>query len=245
MNSSSVFNAVLKDFLSELRATFPQNESLHMVKKKIKNLTKISPGTACAIFKEKMKPYQTLIETRDQEFIYGAASETLKKGLGVDIKEVWEMSDDATKECIWNYISTLFRVADSSVEIPKDALKDIQDIAKDLSSKIPREQLEGGDLKSTMESILTNIDPTAIHSIVKQFDPSIADEMMQGFESGELLKGVQDFMENMDPKMIESLSGMFQGGGGMESMDMSQLMGSMAPMLANMDPNMLKMLGGK
>lgn len=234
MDTSSMFNAVLKDFLSELRAAFPDNEGIHKAKKRIKNVTKISPKLPCNVFKEAMKPYAELIANKDESFVHGDAGNMLKKTLGVDILSIWADASNETKECIWNHINTLYMVSSKEVNVSPDTMNQIQELARQMSSSLdPSDFQNPENMKQTLESLAQKIDTNAIHSIIQQFDPNLANEMLPGLESGELMKGVTDMIQSMDPSLMASMTQMIANP---EGADLNKLMSSM---MDSFDPTMM------
>lgn len=235
-----MFNAVLKDFLGELRAAFPDNEGIHKAKKKIKNVTKISPKLPCNVFRESMKPYAELIANKDEQFVYGDAGAMMKKTLGVDIQGIWADASEETKQCIWNHINTLYMVASKEVNVSSDTMNQIQELAKQMSSSLnPSDFQDPTNIKQTLENLAEKIDTSAIHSIIQQIDPNLANEMLPGLESGELMKGVSEMIQGMDPSILNSVSSMMSDP---ESADLSKMMSTM---MENLDPTMMmKMMKG-
>jgi hypothetical protein len=224
METHGMFNAVLKDFMSELRAAYPGNEGIHNAKKKIKNVSKISPKLPCSLFKESMKPFAELITNKDEAFVYGDAGKIMKKTLGIDVEEIWGDAQQETKDCIWNYINTLYMLSSKEVQMNEDAMNKIQELASQLSAQVGPDLLESPqNMKDALSQMASNIDTDAIHDIIKQIDPGLADQMLPGLESGELMKGVSSMIANLDPALLENVSKMMSDP---ENMDMSKLMGN-------------------
>lgn len=235
-----MFNAVLKDFLSELRGAFPDNEEIHNAKKKIKQVTKVSPEIPCRLFREVMKPFEEMINEKNETFFHGEANDLLKKTLGLNIQSIWTDASEETKECIWNHIRTLFMVSSKDINVTPDAMQEIQKLAHQMSTSVnPADFQDPSNMKQTLENLAQSIDTSAIHSIVSQIDPNLAKEMLPSLESGELMKGVTSMIQNMDPSTLNAMSGIMSNP---ESMDMSKMMSSM---MENIDPNMMmKMMQG-
>lgn len=232
VQSHVMFNSLLKDFMSQLRKAFPNNESIKTAKKKVKTATSVTPELVCRLFHDFVKEHADLLKKRDNQFIHGEAGESLKKTLGIDVKELWSVCDDNTKEKIWEFLNALYDtscMADSPVNIPSGAMVGIQELAKNLEGSF---NADNGDIKSTLQSIASTIDPASIKNIVSMIDPNLAKEMQQGIESGELMNGVQEMISNIDPKMIESITSGFDGANG----DMSSMINSV---MSNMDPAMI------
>lgn len=239
MDTSSMFNAILKDFLGELRAAFPNNEGIHKAKKKLKNVMKISPKLSCNVFRESMKPFEQLITNRSDDFIFGEAGKMLKKTLSIDIEEIWKDANNETKDCIWNHINTLYMVSTKEVAITENTMNSIQELAKEMSNTVDINSLKNpATMKKTLEDMTKNIDTSAIHSIITQIDPNLANEMLPGLQSGELMKGVSDMIQNLDPSLLNSFSEMMENP---QNININKIMTSM---MGNLDPSMMmKMMG--
>lgn len=220
MNSHKMFNAVLKDFFGELRAAYPGDEGIHKAKRKIKNVTKVSPKTPCSLFRESMKPFGTLIMEKNEDFVYGEAGVILEKNLGIDIKTLWKTATPESKECVWNYINTLYAISSQALEVPDDAMDKIQNLASQLSTTMDLSGLEEGDFREALTSMASNIDVSAIHGIIEQISPDLAKNMLPGLESGELMRGVSNMINNLDPQVLETVGKMMTG----DSADLGKLM---------------------
>lgn len=145
MSSLEAFNTLLKNFIVELNETFPEFSELSMFVAGFDALVAINPSQPLTSFMETFGPHSSLIMARDVSLF---EQEDVSLGGAVDLHKMWHSEDlsDATRDAIWQYLTTLFVLGSTIQTMPPEILKSIEAMAGDCATKVETGQMNMADL---------------------------------------------------------------------------------------------------
>lgn len=134
MSTTTAFNELLKNFLSELRASFPEQSGLTMCLAGFDVLAATQPEEPMKLFMDAMRPHETLLKERNSALF----QQSIELAGNVDMSEIWNQADvtDATREAIWSYIQTLFLLGSTIQSLPPDILNSIEKVAGECATQM-------------------------------------------------------------------------------------------------------------
>ena len=158
MTSVNAFNDMMGQFLAELHKTFPEEKSIKKSMSGFELMRQSNPRLVVDGFMTGVSPYADKISARDDTFFL-EESKKLDFLKGINIETHWSSISDATKDAIWQYISTLYMLGTTISSIPEDTLNMIEKVAKQCADQIETdggglEDLDQGKLLSTMQNML-------------------------------------------------------------------------------------------
>jgi hypothetical protein len=133
MTTINAFNTLLKNFLEELAATFPEESRIDTAVAAFDTVVAVSPRKTLDIFMQAMSPHADLLMAKNNALF----SQPIDLG-GLDITKIWAKEDvsQATRDAIWQYLHTLFVLGTTVSSLPQSLLTTIESIANDAAEKM-------------------------------------------------------------------------------------------------------------
>lgn len=141
MTTIKAFDDMMKQFVGELASVFPDESSKTPV--------------PCSDFMKMIAPWIPSMTARDDAF-FCPENEFAKS---MDLHTIWAREDcsQATKQAIWQYLSSLYMVATTMSMFPAETLSAIEAAAESCAKKMkvgPNGQLDEAALMSGVNSML-------------------------------------------------------------------------------------------
>jgi hypothetical protein len=134
----SAFNQMMRNFLEELHATFPEETKVHLVLEAFDDLARINAKKPMELFVASLAPYAALVTAKsaalfDQPIILPG---------GLDMSSLWSKEDvtSETRDAIWQYIQMLFMLGTTVQNLPPQLLATIESVAMNCAT-----QMQSGD----------------------------------------------------------------------------------------------------
>lgn len=215
--SSKAFNKMMKQFLVELKAAFPDDESIASYRETFDAARKTFPNLPLTKFREDVMPLAELVEANDPVFF---EKFPLK---AVDLPALWAKASENTKECIWEYIQALYDIAKNadleSVDEGQDMMKAVETA---LSAPKPASTRKRGGpgargagagvsglnldpLMGLMTQVMANIDMEQISAVASSMG------LMDPVTKQPNMAKVAEIMGSV-PSLIDGLSGIMPPG---------------------------------
>ena len=102
----SAFNELMRQFIHELQACFPEDDCLNDLSSKFETACQANVRAPFQLFHDFVWHHTKQVIERDKTFVQEALVNAMP---GVD--QVWDKADDDTRDVIWDYISSLTFVA--------------------------------------------------------------------------------------------------------------------------------------
>ena len=133
MTTVHAFNTLLKNFLEELAATFPEERRIDTAVAAFDTLVAANSRKALDIFMQALSPHAALLMAKN-DALFG---QPIDLG-GLDIAKIWAKKDvsPATRDAIWQYLHTLFVLGTTVSSLPQSLLDTIESIAHDAAEKL-------------------------------------------------------------------------------------------------------------
>lgn len=185
MSSVKSFNKLLRHFLRELVATFPDDTNIRTYKSSFDVARKTLPLVPFNVWKESVLPLKEKILNKDESFILEDSVTILP---GLDLAKLWGSADEKTKKCIWDYITQL-TVLSEYTPPSEDEMRDmVNDAIRTIEDKDSETESEDG-----MSSIAN-----LMQGFMK--DPN------KGAELETLMKSAQSLIANIDEEKIMNMA---------------------------------------
>lgn len=155
MTSLQAFNSLIDNFVSELRATFPDEDGLEIFHEEFKTLLKMDQRAPLELFMKAMTPHTNAIMTRDPGLFAQLKIPRLH------LKKLWDLPlSDATRNAIWQHLHTIFMLGTTIQYMPAEMLNNIESMAKECARKIEAgEGLDFAAVASSMAGMLDGVKP--------------------------------------------------------------------------------------
>jgi|TARA_B110000093_G_C12875527_1_gene369626 hypothetical protein len=142
MTSVTAFNDMMGQFLAELHMSFPEEKSIKKYMTAFELLRSANGRLVVDGFMTAIAPHMDKISAKDENFFIENA-ETIDFLKDINLKNIWPIASDNTREAIWQYIQTLYMLGTTITSIPPETLSMIESVAKQCADKL---QEEGGDI---------------------------------------------------------------------------------------------------
>lgn len=149
MSTVQAFNELLKNFLSEMAETFPEQKSIGVFVEGFDSLVKANARKPVDLFMQALTPHTDFVMARDPRLF----EQPIELGGSVNLQAIWQQEDlsDASKDAIWQYIHTLFLLGSTIQHMPQEMLQSIEAVAKDCASKVQvGDQLDMSSMAAAM-----------------------------------------------------------------------------------------------
>lgn len=129
MTTLDSFNHMLKEFVGELSATFPDYPQIMLFKTGLPAMLADNPRQGLDTFMAATSPHGDKIMQGDESFF----EEDIDLGMGLKLNDLWHADglDVDTRKAIFSYVSTLFVLGITIQSLDPKILNGIEDIAKD------------------------------------------------------------------------------------------------------------------
>jgi hypothetical protein len=156
MSSREAFNTLMRNFITELNETFPEFQELGMFVTGYDALISFDANKPLDAFMEAMGPHANLIMSRDVSLF---EQDGVSLGGAVDLKKMWHSSDlsDATRDAIWQYLTTLYVLGSTIQSMPPEILGTIESVAHDCATKVESGQMNMADLMPALMNSMGSI----------------------------------------------------------------------------------------
>ena len=157
MSSLEAFNTLMRNFITELSETFPEFQELSLFAAGFDAFVAMDPSKPLETFMDAMGPHANLIMSRDVSLF---EQDGISLGGTVNLKKMWKSQDlsDATRDAIWQYLTTLYILGNTINSMPPEILGTIESVAKNCAEKVENGELNMADimpaLMNSMGSIL-------------------------------------------------------------------------------------------
>jgi hypothetical protein len=141
MTTVKAFDEMMTQFIGEIAHTFPDESPKVPV--------------SCSDFMRTIAPWVTQMTARDDAFF--CEENALAKAL--DLHTIWKRDDcsQATKQAIWQYLSSMYMIATTLSMFPAETLSAIEAAAESCAKKMkvgPNGQIDEATLMSGVNSML-------------------------------------------------------------------------------------------
>jgi hypothetical protein len=133
---------MMGQFLAELHMSFPEEKSIKKYMTAFELLRSANGRLVVDGFMAAIAPHMDKISAKDENFFIENA-ETIDFLKDINLKNIWPIASDNTREAIWQYIQTLYMLGTTITSIPPETLSMIESVAKQCADKL---QEEGGDI---------------------------------------------------------------------------------------------------
>ena len=153
MSAVQAFNNMLSMFLGELELAFPDEKSIVGVRAAFALACKGNARLPLDTFMDAMTPHVLSIMNKDPTFFAEAAA-TIPYVKDIHIQDHWASAPAATKDAIWEYLSTLTMLGMGVRNIPPDVLRQAESLALSLAEKIEKGE---GSASQLLEDVITGV----------------------------------------------------------------------------------------
>ena len=141
MASVNAFTDMVKEFLTEMTKVFPEEEQIKTELDKVKEFTSEQSKEFLDKFSTSMKVNGKYIEARNPKIFKKGRAEFFDD---IKLYKLWrETTRKATRDAIWNYLSTLHILSTTINAIPQDVMSNIEKMAEDCASKLVKDCPDG------------------------------------------------------------------------------------------------------
>lgn len=149
IDSLSVFNDLLLDFVKNLEQTYQHVSDLQGTHSTLKGMIQADNTWAHEEFKKNVSPHAQLIWDKD-ETMFTDTYKQIAFLKNVNFEENWNQSPQETKDAIWQYMQNLLMISNSVSTVPP-AMMD--NIVQFVSSYEPQQGAEGLDIEHLLLSL--------------------------------------------------------------------------------------------
>ena len=181
MTTLNSFNHMLKEFVPELSATFPDYPQITLFKAGLPGMLEENPRCGLDSFMKATSPYGDKIMQADESFFEA----DIDLGMGLKLNELWHADglDADTRKAIFSYVSSLYVLGITIQSLDPSILNGIEDIAKnaaatmketgtvDISSMLPQMMSQVGSL---MGVDTPSADDPTFQSLMGMLGPNVA-----------------------------------------------------------------------
>jgi len=134
MTTLNSFNHMLKEFVKELSATFPEYPQITLFKAALPGMLEENPQYGLDTFMKATSPHGDKILQNDEAFF----EEDIDLGMGLKLNDLWHADglDEDTKKAIFSYVSTLHVLGMTIQSLNPDILNGIESIAKNAAASM-------------------------------------------------------------------------------------------------------------
>lgn len=119
VSNIKIFNQVMDEFYRELIDTFPEQTKLKVGYNFFQTICKANVRKPCNEFMIGSIPYLEKVAMKDDSFFLGDNKPDILKSISVENFWTQDLSEN-TKEAVWKYIKTLFKIGVTVVQMPPE-----------------------------------------------------------------------------------------------------------------------------
>lgn len=173
MTTLDSFNHMLKEFVAELSATFPEYPQITLFKAGLPGMLEGNPRYGLETFMKATSPHGDKILQNDEAFF----EEDIDLGMGLKLNDLWHADglDDETRKAIFSYVSTLHVLGMTIQSVNPDILSGIESIAKNAAASMK----ESGsvDIASMLPQMMSQVGQLVGVETPDPSDPTFASLM--------------------------------------------------------------------
>jgi len=161
--TSETFSSMYKDFLNELMTEFPDVERIK--DEKLRFMT--FEGDHMKRYIKRLNipsDFSSMITEKNEQLFTSKCK--LVKDIGLD--KIWAQACDKTKETIWQYLSTMHLLSSTVSTIPPSMLKNIEDMASQLTKDMKLDEGQQIDLPAIMKGVEKMMKNGGMESMLNQ-----------------------------------------------------------------------------
>ncbi|WIA15736.1 hypothetical protein OEZ85_002353 [Tetradesmus obliquus] len=141
---------MLFQFVEELSHAFPEEPKLKLCVAQLPMLTEANPKKAMEVFLHTYAPFAHKINAQDESLFADVPSLV---GY-VDVQQLWQRADQATRAAIWQYMQTLYFMASTVSVIPAHLLSQIESVAQNCATKIETGEMDMSQFLGSLPSVM-------------------------------------------------------------------------------------------
>jgi hypothetical protein len=195
MSGLQAFNDMLQVFMDELVEVFPENKDIAMFASGLSDVIAVNAKMPMKMFMDAIGPHAKQVAARDEHLF-----DTMDFP-GIDFKALWASDiSPATKDAIWQYISTLLLLGTTVSSVPEDVLASIEQMAAECAQKIQDGDLSMEDMMAEVMGKMQGMDLSSLENL----------------DLGALTSGLgidAGMLGGMNPEMLGAMASMMGGGG--------------------------------
>jgi hypothetical protein len=132
--TTNAFNDLLKAFITELQSCFPEQRGLLLCLAAFDSVVASSPTKPLEMYMEAIGPHSALLMARDPSLF----AQPIELAGNVDLSAIWAQEDvtDATRDALWQYLSTLYILGTTIQSVPADVLSSIEKVAGECATQM-------------------------------------------------------------------------------------------------------------
>lgn len=144
MSGVSSFNAMLEQFISELKECFPNEKKIAVYANSFELLKKSNPRKCMTTFMDVVSPYKDRINAQDETLMFDDSIELVKE---LNLSGIWqsEACTENTKQAIWSHLKTLIIFGDTLQVIPSGLMSGIEKLASEYANQMDESQMDSID----------------------------------------------------------------------------------------------------
>tara|TARA_Y100001958_G_scaffold25383_1_gene15926 strand:- start:2151 stop:2633 length:483 start_codon:yes stop_codon:yes gene_type:complete len=153
MTSVSAFNDMMGQFLCELSKAFDGEKGIKKALVQFDMLKKTNPRKCVDAYMNGISPFAGKISNRDETVFEDLSTADFLKDLSIQAN--WAKASENTKNCIWQYLQTLYMLATTITAIDPSMLSQIEELAAGAASKMEADgDVNQEALMKTMSNML-------------------------------------------------------------------------------------------
>lgn len=150
MTSVKAFNTLMQQFLDELSRVFPKDTRLKTYAAQFPMLCSANTRKPMEVFMGAYSGQQEKIRNKDATLF-----DDVPTLFGdIDVRSMWALCDDPTKEAIWKYLQHLIFMATTVSLIPPDMLAMIETVAQDCAQKFEDGKMDPSQVFNMLPQLL-------------------------------------------------------------------------------------------
>ena len=153
----TAFNQMMKNFLEELHATFPEEAKVGVVVEAFDDLARINAKKPMELFVAALAPHAAFVTAKNPALF----DQPIELPGGLDMSMLWAKEDvpPATRDAIWQYIQMLFMLGTTVQNLPPQLLATIESVAMNCAEQMQAsdQPMDFGSLSSMLMGGLGNV----------------------------------------------------------------------------------------
>ena len=196
MSTKERFNELLCEFMEDLSSTFDEHQFLEVAVHSLKKMLGENKSTSlpmCVFHSAMVRFDPAAVRTRDPVLLQTLDNILTSIGLRVDVKADYESTDNTTKDAIWEYIGSLYSMANTFSDEGDLETVDMTSIETILSTA---SAMNPAHAEEMMSSIMCLVPPA-----LKEFVEERVNEFQQKIDDGEL--STEEIMDQVKASMCQ------------------------------------------
>jgi hypothetical protein len=133
--TTSAFNQMMRNFLEELHATFPEEPKVGLVLESFDDLCGINQKKPMELFVAALAPHHALVMAKDPALF----QQPIALPGGLNMSALWAKPDvdQSTRDAVWQYLQMLLMLGTTVQSLPPQLLATIESVAQSCASQMP------------------------------------------------------------------------------------------------------------